>query len=80
MAVPKSVVRSTRRFFLKKGEKLDYFLKMVETEVILITRCAAGIGKALAQDLNKRRRESGEPAFRVYATDYRSIALYAYFP
>ena len=41
-------------------------------EVALITGCATGIGRALALNLHRRSLpSSGQPAFRVFATDYR---------
>ena len=41
------------------------------TEIALITGCATGIGRALALDMHSRKLESGDAAFKVYATDYR---------
>lgn len=44
---------------------------MADAEVVLITGCASGIGKALARDLSRRQNQSGGQAYKVYATDYR---------
>ena len=44
-------------------------------EVALITGCATGIGRSLALNLHRRSLpQSGQPAFRVFATDYRQKA------
>lgn len=51
---------------------------MAEAEVVIITGCASGIGKALARDLNRRQTPSGGQAYKVYATDFRCVSWEAY--